>query len=77
MVRTPREMPEMLIAAVKLMMIFAIPPIGIPMGVVIGSGLAAQGVKGQDKAHHQDNVNHLFRFIRLPSEKNLHPGFAN
>ena len=40
------RMPEMLMAAVKPMMLFAIPPIGISRGVVIGSGLAAQGVKG-------------------------------
>jgi hypothetical protein len=46
MVRTPAGMSKMLMAAVKPMMLFAIPPISFSMGVVIGSGLAAQGVKG-------------------------------
>ena len=46
MVRTPMGMPEMLMAAVKPMMLFAIPPISFSMGVVIGIGLPAQGVKG-------------------------------
>ena len=57
--------PEMLMVTVRGMMPWAMPPIGISMGLLIvrvmlklwiWSGLGAQGVEGQDKAHHQDNA---------------------
>jgi hypothetical protein len=69
----------MLIVAVKAMMPWAMPAIGIPMGVVIWSiwiGLGAQGVKGQDKAHRQDNAQpscSSFDFLR---KKILHIGIC-
>jgi hypothetical protein len=45
----------MLRVVVKAMMFF-VPAIGIAMGAVIWVGLDTQGVKGQDKAHGQDNA---------------------
>ena len=55
MVRASAAAPELLIVTVKVMMPFAIPAMGFSMGVVVWFGLAAQGIKGQDKAHRQDN----------------------
>ena len=76
-------MPEML-----TMMPRAMPPIGISTGVVISrviikmsiwSGLGAQGVKGQDKAHRQDNAQPYSQFhsLALPPEKILQTEFDN
>ena len=54
---------------------------GIPMGVVIWSvwiGLGAQGAKGQDEAHHQDNAQPSFQVHSLTLHKKiLQPGSAN
>jgi hypothetical protein len=62
--------PEILLVMVKAMRL--IPAIGIPMRVVIWSvwiGLGAQGAKGQDKAHHQDNVQPSFQVHSLTLHK--------
>ena len=53
---TPTGAPEILMMTVKAMRPWAIPAIGIPTGVVIGSGLGAHGIESQDKAHRQDNA---------------------
>jgi len=74
-VGTPPGVPEM-----PTMMPGAMPPIGISTGVVISrvitkmsiwSGLGAQGAKGQDKPHHQDNAQPSIQVhsLTLPPEK--------
>ena len=70
--------PEMLRVVVKATMFFAMPAIGIAMGVVIWVGLDTQGVKGQDKAQRQDNAqpsSKVHSLILL--KKILQTGFDN
>jgi hypothetical protein len=62
----------MLIVAVKATMPGAIPPIDISIAVVTWSGLGAQGVKGQDKAHRQDNAQPSFQVHSLALQKRIY-----
>lgn len=61
----------MLIMVVKVMMLFATPSISFSMGVVIWVGLAALGVKGQDKARHKDKAQPSLQVHSLTLRKNF------
>ena len=68
----------MLRVVVKATMFFAMPAIGISMGVVIWVGLDTQGVKGQDKAQRQDNAQPSIQVHSLILLKKILPtGFDN
>jgi hypothetical protein len=63
---------------VEAMMPGALPPMGIPTLVAIlrvmlkiWSGLGTQGVKGQDKAHRQDNTQPSMQVHSLTLRKNF------